>query len=373
MPHRFSNISRFHECPLAFQFQTENKPTVTSAPLRIGSFAHRVFAAYTNHCCAQRRGTDITAITDIARSVYAATPVETDDYLSRGEFEECLSDVLLQFVDRHVFDFANIAGIEERMAFDRDMQPVPFGSDDTWFHGTIDLLMFSGDTAHIIDYKTGWGTKAHTLQMEVYAWLVFSAYRNIQTVETEFDFTRYNMQKSETFSREFDFPRIDATVRRYCADIEAALADKLTLGVDLPPTPGPHCAHCHFQQWCTYVPQMLDAINTPEQAKTVVDDISVLERDMKRLKEKLRLWVDTYGPVRGNGVVWGHHPSTTMVFDPAAFMEVVDNGWQYLAVNGVKVKKLCKKGVWPESLEAIGVTKTTTRFMGKKQGDDDDE
>jgi ATP-dependent exoDNAse (exonuclease V) beta subunit len=57
---------------------------------------------------------------------------------------------------------------EYEMGLTKDLEPCAFKASDVWFRGIADLLVIDGDSAHIIDYKTGKSSQyADTKQLEL--------------------------------------------------------------------------------------------------------------------------------------------------------------------------------------------------------------
>jgi len=70
---------------------------------------------------------------------------------------------------------------EYKMALTRSMEPCAFDSPDAWWRGIADLLIIDGDTARIIDYKTGKSAKfADTKQLELLSLATFKHFPNVK-------------------------------------------------------------------------------------------------------------------------------------------------------------------------------------------------
>ena len=73
---------------------------------------------------------------------------------------------------------------ELRFGLTADLAPCEFGAKDVWFRGIVDLLIIDGDTARIIDYKTGKNAKyADTGQLQLMALAVFKHFPQVQRVK----------------------------------------------------------------------------------------------------------------------------------------------------------------------------------------------
>jgi hypothetical protein len=87
---------------------------------------------------------------------------------------------------------------EQPMALTKAFQPAEWGN--AWTRGIADLLVIDGDTATVIDYKTG--KRKPTEQLALYAAYVFAAYSGIKTVKTAFIWLKEKKIDKEVFSRE---------------------------------------------------------------------------------------------------------------------------------------------------------------------------
>lgn len=73
---------------------------------------------------------------------------------------------------------------EYEMGLTKDLEPCAFKAPDVWFRGIADLLVIDGDSAHIIDYKTGKSSQyADTKQLELLALLTFKHFRQVKTIK----------------------------------------------------------------------------------------------------------------------------------------------------------------------------------------------
>lgn len=375
MKYSFSRIRQWLECPAKLAMYRKyvlQEPAIMQA----GKLAHEVFEAYFRHCVDAGTLTDIVMLPVLAEEIYTSTRLEygrdRKPYLSREQFEELLKDIIIPFGETHLVDINNIGGIEEKMCVTRDLRPCDWDDTDyVWFRGVIDLLLFDDEeTARIRDYKTGWSVDANKLQFDVYAWLMFALYPHINRVVCEFDYVRFNKQKTTEYDRE-DFTSLDAEIR--------SLIDRIEADAELLPTPGAHCLNCEYKQFCQAAVIPPDAIVTEDDAKTTVEALALMERDVKTLKDKLRGWCTHNGNVIHNGLDWGHHSSVSdgflsaEAFYKAAVQAGVKDPWQYLNVNMVKAKKLKDKTTheFENHLAQVALKNVTVKFSGKKEGDDE--
>ena len=73
---------------------------------------------------------------------------------------------------------------EYEMGLTKDLEPCAFKAPDVWFRGIADLLVIDGDSAHIIDYKTGKSSQyADTKQLELLALLTFKHFPQVKIIK----------------------------------------------------------------------------------------------------------------------------------------------------------------------------------------------
>ena len=68
-----------------------------------------------------------------------------------------------------LLEIAGTRYCEHEMALDIDRKPCDFHGEDYWVRGVADLLIVDGDTAFIVDYKTGKPTYADPNQLKLMA------------------------------------------------------------------------------------------------------------------------------------------------------------------------------------------------------------
>ena len=375
-PYSQSRLSLWMACPRSLKYRLDETPQTEADIIIIGSMAHAVYEAYANHCLRENIQTDISEIERIAWDTMQAQCAKRAERgqrnISYDQMETLYRTLVEQWAADRIFDPNTIAGVEERIAIDESCNVVEWDSPDAWFRGILDLYEYdtteNGESRiRITDYKTGWNVAVPELQMEIYAWLVMSAYRP-DVVECVLDFTRFNKQSVSRFTQD-DFGRIDQQVRRITAAIEA--------DTEYSPTPGPACLYCSYAGTCDCRVVAPNVIVTREDAEQTVQAMSCLERDLKLAKDRLREYVDMNGPVAAGGVEWGYHSQSGENCDARAFRDTLDgtpvDAWDYLRVDKVKLKKLKKRGEWQHGLGEIMEPTVTVKFTSKKTGAEDDE
>jgi len=370
LPHSYSRVKQALTCPLAFEQYLQRAQTgVEAEVLQVGTLFHAFAEGYAKHCVAARTSTDMHIARHIARQAYEALAA---DYALRQEhfigelvFERTFDNIIQPFTETHVFEVEQVVEIESKTAVDFHLQPCAWDSNIAWFRGRFDLLLFpTPNTAKLVDYKSGFSPEADTLQFKIYAWLVMALYPQIDEVEVEADFVRFNVQKSQTYTRD-QWSWLDEQIRAICEFVECLRTYDAR--------PGLHCLTCFYRGTCPAKADIPGAVTDEEQARQAVEAISLLERDLSDTKERLRAWCVEHGTVEHNGTVWGLHAAGGMGFDDAtefitaAQAHGIDPA-PYLTVNNTKCKsKKAQAALKP--LESLKVNKRSVRFGGKKAGE----
>jgi CRISPR/Cas system-associated exonuclease Cas4 (RecB family) len=90
------------------------------------------------------------------------------------------------FIKPYLDVFLTIEGeryCEYRMGLTKELEPCEFFAKDVWLRSVADLLIISGDTAFLVDYKTGKSQYADTKQLELMALCVFKHFPQVKLVK----------------------------------------------------------------------------------------------------------------------------------------------------------------------------------------------
>jgi hypothetical protein len=90
---------------------------------------------------------------------------------------------------------------EHKMALDKDGNACEYNSG-YWVRGIVDLMILDGDTAFIVDYKTGSNKYADTKQLKLMALMVFAHFPQVQKIKAGLLFVAYNSFIDESYERE---------------------------------------------------------------------------------------------------------------------------------------------------------------------------
>jgi hypothetical protein len=107
---------------------------------------------------------------------------------------------------------------------------------DCWVRSYLDWHKVEGDTAEVIDWKTG--KVKPSKQLGFYAWLLFTTYPELQRVRCTFHWINKNDQLTEWFERK-DMEKLFAPFRDLLDRLEASFKSDIW-----PELPGNHCRYC---------------------------------------------------------------------------------------------------------------------------------
>jgi len=91
---------------------------------------------------------------------------------------------------------------EHEMALDRDKKPCGFKADDRWVRGVVDLLIVDGNSAYIVDYKTGSNKYPDPKQLKLMALMTFVHFPKVELIKAGLLFVMHNTFIDERYKRE---------------------------------------------------------------------------------------------------------------------------------------------------------------------------
>lgn len=98
----------------------------------------------------------------------------------------------------------SIAGFrycEHEMALDYDRKPCGFHDENRWVRGIVDLLIVDGDTAFIVDYKTGNSKYADPKQLKLMALMTYAHFPSVDRIKAALLFVAKNVFIPEEYFR----------------------------------------------------------------------------------------------------------------------------------------------------------------------------
>ena len=90
---------------------------------------------------------------------------------------------------------------EHKMALDKDRNPCEYGKG-YWVRGIVDLLIVDGETAFIVDYKTGSNRYPDPKQLKLMALMTFAHFPEVQNVKAGLLFVMHDSFMPEEYTRE---------------------------------------------------------------------------------------------------------------------------------------------------------------------------
>ena len=92
--------------------------------------------------------------------------------------------------------------VEYQMALTANKEPCDFDSPDYWVRGIADLLIVSGDTAFVVDYKTGSARYPDAKQLKLMALMAFSHFPTVHKIKGGLLFVMHNAFITDTYHRD---------------------------------------------------------------------------------------------------------------------------------------------------------------------------
>lgn len=124
-----------------------------------------------------------------------------EDYVSKGkpleknyERYRPLLDALLEIEGERYPEY--------RMALNADRQPCSFGAKDYWVRGIVDLAIVDGDTAHIVDYKTGSAKYPDVKQLKLMSLMTYAHFPEVTKIKAGLVFVAHNVFIDEEYDRD---------------------------------------------------------------------------------------------------------------------------------------------------------------------------
>jgi hypothetical protein len=90
---------------------------------------------------------------------------------------------------------------EYEMALDRFKKPCDFNDENRWVRGIVDLLIVDGDTAFIVDYKTGSNKYPDVKQLKLMALMTFAYFPEVQSIKAGLLFVMHDSFIDESYTR----------------------------------------------------------------------------------------------------------------------------------------------------------------------------
>ncbi len=127
---------------------------------------------------------------------------------------------------------------EYRMAINTELEPCTWGAEDYWVRGIVDLLVLGGDTAYIVDYKTGSAKYPDVNQLKLMSLMTYAHFPNVEHIKAGLLFVAHNTFINEVYHRD----QSEDMWKDFLPDLE-----RLKLSYDndkWPENPTPLCGWC---------------------------------------------------------------------------------------------------------------------------------
>ena len=89
--------------------------------------------------------------------------------------------------------------LEQQLCLNENLTPTGWYDDNAWLRSILDVLILKGDTAIIMDWKTG-KRRPDFMQLELFALQTFKHYPNIKRVKSSFIWLKEGKTDNETFT-----------------------------------------------------------------------------------------------------------------------------------------------------------------------------
>ena len=204
----YSRLKTYAQCPLKAKLAFIDRiPESESAPSLDGQRIHKLAEDYLN-------------------GKISSVPLEL------AYFASDYSDLR-----EHGSAFPGQVLVEHGGAVDAELNPVEWFSKDAWLRIRIDAAVIDGDSAIVMDLKTGKQRDQDNEQLSLFALVTFLLFPQVNTVRTELWYCKAKHVTASEFKRK----DIDTMKAKWLAAPVAMLADTEFL-----PTPNPLC------RWCSY-------------------------------------------------------------------------------------------------------------------------
>lgn len=360
----YSKLSDYAKCPAYFKFRHIDKVPVEEQDILVkGSAIHAILAKYTLTCYQERQ----THLYDKWEAI-ASQVISEMNILPEYE-DEIMQDVK-SYVEANEVELEGLAGVEEKVAIDKDFKVVGWLDENVWFRAIFDKLYIADNIAKISDYKTGYSMSPDTFQLEIYAWLAYRIYPQLEFMQVEFDFTRFSFKKIFEIGKE----RLPVIQRKVKSRIE-----RISLDTNFNPKINTLCSRCPFWNLCPAIAGMsakgygiIPVPKTKKEASEMLEMVVAQEKRTDEIKKVLKTYCEEMGEVKMNDMKAFIKPITNIKWDVAEVLKWATENQvvgftNALTINNVKVKKFNVPEVY--SRKEIGTRFTIGAIKEEKELD----
>jgi hypothetical protein len=135
--------------------------------------------------------------------------------------------------------------VEKELVLNESLQPTGWWDSDVWLRSKLDVLVIKGDTAAVLDWKTG-KRRPDFFQMQMFAAQVFKHYKSVQIVKTSLVWLPANAMDTEMYNR-VDMHTIWGTIETKISRIEQSVEHD-----NWPARPSGLCPYCPAKPTCKW-------------------------------------------------------------------------------------------------------------------------
>jgi hypothetical protein len=135
--------------------------------------------------------------------------------------------------------------IEQEMTLNRKLKPTGWWDEDAWMRSKLDVLILRGDTAVVLDWKTG-KRRPDFNQLELFALQVFTHHKQIKEVSSCFVWLKDQAMDRHMYNRN-NIGDLWSNLLNKVSRIERSLHSD-----DWPAKPSGLCRFCPAQHLCEY-------------------------------------------------------------------------------------------------------------------------
>lgn len=215
LSHSFSSIKLFENCPLRYYHQRIAK-TVTDQGGEASLHGERI------HKFLEER----------LKGVIEELPSEA------RKLEPVVDTIVTMVGDGALF-------VEQEMTLNPGLEPTGWWDSDAWIRSKLDVLIIKGQSAIVMDWKTGKRRPDFT-QLELFALQVFSHYPDVNLVTSTFVWTQDMATDREVYRRSEAHQHWKSLLDRI-RRIEVSLEND-----NWPAKPSGLCRYCPCKDFCEY-------------------------------------------------------------------------------------------------------------------------
>ena len=369
IPISYSSAKLFESCPARFKAEKIDKvPVNRPIHLLVGVFLHDVLDEYLKHLKATGQPSYYAGYEEIFENMWKRG--------GRHGIPEDMHGELLDLVYKTrevvvIHDPKELVGSEIQIALDNQWNKTEWLANNAWLRMKIDRLQVDADWNVLVwDYKTGHKIDdvEKSKQLHLYGAGVKALFPQAKDIKVELYYCRTGVSK-EYVVTEADIYEAKRWITAVSGRIEAARNGEFVA------TPGNTCGDCPIFEHCPARAMAASTIPPVDEhaAQALVSRLILVEQEAKGIKERLKPWCETNGPVVYNDMQAGFWTKTVRDFPIPDLVKWADgHGVPILGIvkaDNDAIKKMAKgEADMQKELDAIAVDRTHSEFKLKKAG-----